>query len=509
MPHPAPKRQVKPAAKGPQRLTPADHPDALDMVALRNAGLLDELARVFNNDGAATEILDAIQYPIGQRPAWGAGAIPTVNWTNICNAVDTGLTEGGLEALIAFAAAYRPYNRLFRPWADRPTAQTDEETGATPPHNPVPAAAASSIFITGCRANPDAMLTAMQQIAQRMGVPGTVGIGGVTDRGHLVLDLSHGTVQQGLDMVAAYQQQQQGGAADLHMNVATNGTRATWIENLFVEGPDQARFELTKVPPQTPTRDIGRAIMGQYKDQGVAGGAADAQRNVTVDQLEPDGTTRRLQPDKSIAENGIRDGDTLHVGPESTAGNLAAGARDDALARVLIQMKSYRSSHPGFTIKANATKAPTEYTLEFQAPSFAPPPEKNAAPVRIDNHRVFVRLPPDFPMKAPHAFWQTPIFHPNIQAEVGFVCMDELSVRWRPATNFEHLCQYFVDVASFQIYNLQHGNHDEALAWARSAAGQQAIVSIGGRSKLEEYLQSLKDQLASPPQLNIRRIDKP
>ncbi|MES2125552.1 MAG: ubiquitin-conjugating enzyme E2 [Gemmatimonadota bacterium] len=44
----------------------------------------------------------------------------------------------------------------------------------------------------------------------------------------------------------------------------------------------------------------------------------------------------------------------------------------------------------------------------------------------IDEHKVFLSIPPEFPMKAPAVFWQSPRFHPNIDPQTGFVCLGEL-----------------------------------------------------------------------------------
>ena len=106
-------------------------------------------------------------------------------------------------------------------------------------------------------------------------------------------------------------------------------------------------------------------------------------------------------------------------------------------------------------------------------------------------------------MKAPQAFWQTPIFHPNIEPKTGFVCLGDLGDRYRPGLDFGKLCQLLIDIASYQNYAVEEGLNKEAQAWATSKEGQIAIEKRGGQCVLRKFLHEVQ----TPPKLNIRRLD--
>jgi ubiquitin-conjugating enzyme E2 C len=46
-------------------------------------------------------------------------------------------------------------------------------------------------------------------------------------------------------------------------------------------------------------------------------------------------------------------------------------------------------------------------------------------------YRLCIRFPHDYPFRAPVVAFQTPCFHPNVEAKVnGFVCLDILREQW-------------------------------------------------------------------------------
>ncbi|ETR66564.1 MAG: hypothetical protein OMM_12637, partial [Candidatus Magnetoglobus multicellularis str. Araruama] len=88
---------------------------------------------------------------------------------------------------------------------------------------------------------------------------------------------------------------------------------------LTAEGPDGARFALDSVPSSTPVRDIAKGVIQQY-DNGIL----PSKTQCVVDYLHTDGQGVRLDPRSTLAEAGIKNGDTLRVTPESTAGCFVA-----------------------------------------------------------------------------------------------------------------------------------------------------------------------------------------
>jgi len=96
------------------------------------------------------------------------------------------------------------------------------------------------------------------------------------------------------------------------------------LERLRADGPDQQVYHLEGVPSTTPVQDIGTAIVGRYENED----RPPRRRPVVIDHLRPDGDHARLDPDATLHDSGVREGGTLRVLPEATAGGgrvLVAG----------------------------------------------------------------------------------------------------------------------------------------------------------------------------------------
>ena len=284
---------------------------------------------------------------------------------------------------------------------------------------------------------------------------------------------------------------------------ATEDTESTLIPRIYVEGPDQARFEICDVSPNTTIGEVAKGVALEAYDPRMFQDNRGRGRPVVVDRVYEDGSTERLNQDQTLEEANIQEGDTLSFALESTAGAINPQLRQEALARVRNQILAYAQTHKGFQVSANNDQAPTDYVFQFIAPSFAPPSEPRGQPKNIDKHEVYLALPGEFPMKAPQAFWQTPIFHPNIDPKTNFVCLGALGDRYRPGLDFGKLCQLLMDIASYQNYAVEEGLNKEAQAWATSKEGQIAIEKRGGQCVLRKFLHEVQ----TPPKLNIRRLN--
>ena len=130
-------------------------------------------------------------------------------------------------------------------------------------------------------------------------------------------------------------------------------------------------------------------------------------------------------------------------------------------------------------------------------------PGGNRPPIEIDRHEVLLILGPDFPMEGPLAFWQHPIFHPNVADDSGVVCLGVLRESYRPGLHFGEVCQMLIDMAAFRNYVVHEGFNPEAAQWATSPDGQRRIVERGGRSLLELYGEAVE----RPITFAIRRVD--
>ncbi len=261
----------------------------------------------------------------------------------------------------------------------------------------------------------------------------------------------------------------------------SHGFRDYFLDPLHVEGPDGQRFVLDHVRASTRLLDVAQAILGAYEEAFWPMGKGEKALPV-VDLRRPgERGSRRLLSQDTLHDAGVRPFDLLSVFPERRAGSVNPFLLTESLAMVKNQILEFAGNNPGFEVQANALDVPTEYLVRFRAPGFGP----GSPPRRIDEHEVLLVMPPDFPVKAPEAYFQREVFHPNVDAKTGIVCLGVLAESYRPGLHFGTVCQMLVDMASFRNYELGEFYNPEAAAWAASPEGQAAIVAIGGRSRSE------------------------
>jgi ubiquitin-protein ligase len=456
---------------------------------LVRSGLLDELAEVFGAEQPAQALLEDIGFPRGNLPAFDR---PTDFWRQVCREIQSGILAGGFDELRAAAARLYPYNRVFNGRSSEavaPAAPTHAETG-------------TSLIISGAHQT-HRLIDAARATASALGFPGRVEVG-IANADNIQLRLTEATPEQAAQL--ADELRHQGLAA--RTTVVPNEFRDYLIGRIFVEGPDQSRYELADLPASTRLKDVARAVMQDSYGDTWPHDRAGQTRPAVIDRVDPEtGGHERLDPHATLHSAGVRDEETLHMAPEATAGAVGPRTRDEALARVRSQVLAYAQEHPGFEVSANAKTAPTEYLFHFRAAGWGPPGAAGDEPFPVDSHEVLLLLPPDFPMKAPLAIWQTPFFHPNVHPVNGKVCLGVLEDRYRPGLDFGELCQMLVDIAGYQNYEIREGYDAQARAWAISREGQIAIESRGGRSISRLLFSLLDDHLREPLPMRIRRCD--
>lgn len=449
--------------------------------------VLSALANVFHDARSAEALLEDIGFPAGRIPTFTTGNAEQY-WRQAAREVANGAVPGGLDGLVAAAAERYPHHPVFRRHAPAAPDHDRRDSGA-------------SIVISG-EAELRRVLERARAISAEQGLDGQVEVGFVTPD-NIQLRFPTATPEQAAAVAGRLREEQ---LAE-RTTVVPNDFRDYLLQRLFVEGPDQGRFELSDIPASTRTKDIVQAVMSQYHE-GIWPRDRDGQaRNAVIDQVdEGTGAHTRLDPQSSLHESGVEDGATLHVAPESTAGAINPIIREEALARVRAQVLAYARAHPGFRVQANAKVAPTEYLLSFEAPGWGPPSD-DGAPYPVDRHKVLLLLPTNFPMQAPTAFWQSPIFHPNVHPKNGKVCLGALEDRYRPGLHFGELCQILVDIASYRNYEIREGYDRQARDWAVSKAGQAAIERRGGTSITRLLLSMIDDRTRAPLPLRIKRCD--
>ena len=105
---------------------------------------------------------------------------------------------------------------------------------------------------------------------------------------------------------------------------------------------------------------------------------------------------------------------------------------------------------------------PDIYVLRFTCRGVrAPGPE---GPILGDLHRVRLSLPVEYPTRPPQMRWLTQIFHPNINQEGTFVCVDV----WYPSKFLDDLCIMLGRMVQYKNYNSLNPLRLDAALWSAS-----------------------------------------
>ncbi|MGW5128270.1 hypothetical protein ACWEQ7_30375 [Streptomyces sp. NPDC004069] len=289
-----------------------------------------------------------------------------------------------------------------------------------------------------------------------------------------------------------------GAPADLEILQQDCGHRPYLLQLVRAFGPDQQPFDLSGVPSTTAVSDIASAVLARY-DTGPIRDRLRRRRRTVVDRRRPDGSFQRLDPSLSLHDSGVRDGDTLNIYPESTAG--VSQLRIQAVLRVRREIFRYADEHQEFWVdRVDDPDFPTEYDIRFRTPGFRPPDDAapDALPQPQAEHSALILLGPKFPLEAPAVIWLSPVFHPNIISEPkgdipeGLVCLGPLDASYRPTLDFGQLCQMLVDMAGYRNYDVRYQRdggggwfNDRAARWAASEEGAAMIAAIGGTPSAE------------------------
>lgn len=400
--------------------------------------LLVAIARAYGIDGAA-RALRAIDFPVGAIPAWVAGTDAESYWDQVFSEFEAGRIPEGFRRLLGQAVRtyrgnvelYELYHRYIGDRAPRQLADGARET--------------CHVFV---RAETEEERTAAFEALRRLNLDPREELSTGLVTSYSVSSNDVGMVRRLL--------------GDVGWTVASADGAHYLLHTLIVQGPDGSRFRLRDTPAAETFGTIAAEVVGtQYP-----GSDPQSVRPTVINHVHQDGQQERANPDQSLDEAGVQDGDQMSVAFEGRAGSVNPADWEDALARVRGQITGYARDH-GIRVEANSLSLPTRYTLTFTQPSLGPPPTKGGEPTRIEVHAVRIELPQGFPVTAPEVWWVTPFFHPNVfpnydceltldhlDRRRGKVCLGQLTDSWFPAKDLAEVCRVIIDIAAFRNYDL-------------------------------------------------------
>ena len=306
-----------------------------------------ELASIFNNRRAMERILRSTDFPPERIPAFGTSS-PYDMWSEILLELGRGVIPSGNRQLLTAVLRLYPGNLVFRQLAETYLGVATGGDAAWADQSTLSAAPQTCHVIV--KADTD---EARMQAATTLRELGLDPIEQYSTE-HAV------SFQVNSDQPARVRALL--GQIDLEWTVLPPGMRDYLLHTLSVEGPDDRRFRLTDVPAQ---QTVGSQI-GEI-----------------VDHIDENGQSWRLDPNLTLHESGISDGDRLRVGFESVAGGSATGhafisyAREDSdnvdrLQRALqaVGVRTWRDTAdlwPGENWRVRIRRAITDEALVFIA----------------------------------------------------------------------------------------------------------------------------------------------
>ena len=116
--------------------------------------------------------------------------------------------------------------------------------------------------------------------------------------------------------------------------------------------------------------------------------------------------------------------------------------------------------------------------------------------LEVDQHRIGIYLSQDYPEREPLLQWESPVFHPNIQAPG--VC---LFGRWNSSVRLDSVCVGLWDMARYHLFSIDDKWNDAAAEWIKKGhrdfpvdrrtlvvpppAELDAVVGVGDVIRLE------------------------
>lgn len=280
---------------------------------------------------------------------------------------------------------------------------------------------------------------------------------------------------------------------------------------VYIEDTAGERFECD-LPPDTKLNKLA-ADFFEERNWPTTDNRGRGQRAVVelVDPENPD-RTKRLRGERTIKESGLWDGAVLRIFPESIAGIIDERERVRALVADHQDMMELAKWNPHIQFEANTSHAPTRYVVSFDYPSFREISNDGHTPVISTKHQVEIIMVADYPRSAPRVRWLTPVFHPNISPDTGYVCLGVLMDRYLPGLGLARLVTMLAEMLQYRNFDMMNALNNAAAEWTLVREHGEFIYQIGGSpfqgpvSELYKELEKDWEGQGERPRIEFKRI---
>lgn len=264
---------------------------------------IDELAKWFSNENSARALLLASEYPNDDIPFFPD---PQTFWEFVANDISA-VHPQRATPLVRAALDLYPSNQVFRGWlvvAEAPNSPITQ--------SPVPPRTATGYVIGVTTDRPFSDVEHAAGRATRMCRLDTRFHRGLVSQSLVSLEFPDASSEDTARVASRI-------AVELNLTLDRVAVRANtfkdyFLERFVVQNPDGGRFEVSNTPASTPLREIARDVLS-----GASQSANQPLDAVVIESVSA-GRAKRLDLAMSLHENGVRDGDTLHVGRSRVSG---------------------------------------------------------------------------------------------------------------------------------------------------------------------------------------------
>ncbi|WP_239405964.1 toll/interleukin-1 receptor domain-containing protein [Frankia sp. Cj3] len=238
----------------------------------------EELAAAYRTESAAAIVLNQIDFPLAYRPVL-QGSNPEQWWSQIFFELDAG-TIGGA-----------PYRRLLR------------TAGRRFPGNAV-FQRLVAVYLDN-RQNCHVIVWVSSELERRHAYEALANLG---LEPHEFWFTTHAVSYRVNDAnIERVREQLEG--TDFGWTVVPAGEPDYVFHTLYARGPDGRQFRLNDTPTQQTVGNVAASVLEEYPS-----GYTDVTCSVVVDEVQDDGSGRRLSGDDTLHNAGIREGSWMRVG---------------------------------------------------------------------------------------------------------------------------------------------------------------------------------------------------
>lgn len=287
--------------------------------------LLEVIAGVYDSEPAARRALRSIGFPARSTPVWSSSADPVSYWDQVFSLFEAGLIAEGYRHLLRQAMnTYQGNGRLYdlyQRYLSEPAPQQQADGQR----------ASCRVFV---RAETEEQREAAFETLRRLNLDPEEELSTELITSYSVSSSDQRRIRTMLR------------DSGLGWTVASADGAHYLLHTLTVQGPDGSRFRLR----DTPAAETFGTIAAEVVATQYPGTDAQSVRPTVINQIREDGQQERVtNPDQTLDDAGVQDGDQMSVAFEGRAGSVNPGDWEDALARVQGQINwlCARSWHPG------------------------------------------------------------------------------------------------------------------------------------------------------------------